>query len=501
MADRYQDRAFPAGAYDRGGDQRGPQRGESDPLAELARLIGQTDPFGNQGRGNAPAQPRPAPRDQQPPQYEAPVDDEQAAAAHPPLWMNRSNAKETPREAPPGQQQEEQDYMASSRPPLRFGGQPVAPDRDFPHDEPAFAEVEDELDPERYDDALFGQLETGAQDLQREPAYPDDPYAYQDGYEDEEEEEEQGGKRRGGLVAVVAILVLAVVGVGGAYAYRSFGGSGHSGEPPIIRADNSPTKIMPAQSDSAKVPDRLASSDGTEQIVPREEAPVDVNANSGGPRVVFPSLSQNANPPTPSSVAPGMPQVASGGTGIPNNGTLPSNQPRPIRTLSVRGDQSDGTATAAAAAATPPPSGKPSKLTRGVQSAANANASANAPLPLSPQNAQDSEAEPAAEPPRTRVAAVNPAQAAPAASDGAGGFMVQVSSQASEADAQASFKALQTKFPNVLGSQAPVIKRADLGEKGVHFRAMIGPFGTRPEAVHFCGNLQSAGGQCLVQKN
>ncbi|MGA7811265.1 SPOR domain-containing protein, partial [Bradyrhizobium sp.] len=138
----------------------------------------------------------------------------------------------------------------------------------------------------------------------------------------------------------------------------------------------------------------------------------------------------------------------------------------------------------------------------GVQSAANANASANAPLSLSPQNAQDSEAAPPAEP-RTRVAAVSPTQAAPAAatSEGSGGFMVQVSSQSSEADAQASFKALQTKFPNVLGSQAPVIRRADLGEKGVHFRAMIGPFGTRPEAVHFCGSLQSAGGQCLVQKN
>ncbi|MGA7808724.1 MAG: SPOR domain-containing protein, partial [Bradyrhizobium sp.] len=235
--------------------------------------------------------------------------------------------------------------MASSRPPLRYGGQPAAPDRDYPHDEPAFAEAEDELDPARYDDALFGQLDAGAQDLQREPAYPDDPYAYQDGYDEEEDEEERGGKRRGGLVAVVAILVLAVVGVGGAYAYRSFVGSGHSGEPPIIRADNSPTKIMPAQPDSSKVPDRLASSDGTEQIVPREEAPVDVNASSGGPRVVFPSLNQNANPPTPSSVAPGTPPVASsGGTGIPNNGTLPSGQPRPIKTFSVRGDQSDGAA-------------------------------------------------------------------------------------------------------------------------------------------------------------
>ena len=45
MADRYQDRPFPTDAdHDRGANPY--VRGESDPLAELAQLIGQTDPFG-----------------------------------------------------------------------------------------------------------------------------------------------------------------------------------------------------------------------------------------------------------------------------------------------------------------------------------------------------------------------------------------------------------------------------------------------------------------------
>ncbi len=58
MADRYQDRRFPADdGYDRGGDPHGSARAESDPLAELARLIGQTDPFA-MGRANQPVQPR-----------------------------------------------------------------------------------------------------------------------------------------------------------------------------------------------------------------------------------------------------------------------------------------------------------------------------------------------------------------------------------------------------------------------------------------------------------
>jgi hypothetical protein len=45
MADRYQDRPFPTDAdHDRGANPY--VRGESDPLAELAQLIGQIDPFG-----------------------------------------------------------------------------------------------------------------------------------------------------------------------------------------------------------------------------------------------------------------------------------------------------------------------------------------------------------------------------------------------------------------------------------------------------------------------
>ena len=131
------------------------------------------------------------------------------------------------------------------------------------------------------------------------PAYPDDPYAYQNGYEEEPEEP----RKRGGLFTVVAVLALAVLGTSAAFAYRTFVGSPRSGEPPIIKADNSPTKVMPAASDGApKAPDRMALGDGAEKLVPREETPVDVNRS--GPRVVFPPLNQNANPPSPASVAP-----------------------------------------------------------------------------------------------------------------------------------------------------------------------------------------------------
>lgn len=107
----------------------------------------------------------------------------------------------------------------------------------------------------------------------------------------------------------------------------------------------------------------------------------------------------------------------------------------------------------------------------------------------------------AAAEPRSRMANTNPVQTAPSAVPAGGGYVVQISSQRSEADAQASFRSLQGKFPAVLGSHDPLIKRADLGEKGVYYRAMVGPFGTSEEAAQFCGNLKSAGGQCVVQRN
>jgi len=249
--------------------------------------------------------------------------------------------------------------------------------------------------------------------------------------------------------------------------------------------------------------------DGTEKLVPREEAPVDVNSRSigGGPRVVFPQLNQNGNPPTPSSVSPnGMPQVAAPGAAAPGNGTLTSNEPRRIRTLSVRGDQPDpAAAPTPAPAATKPAAAAKTAARTAPPSPANANASANAPVTLSPspQSAQDSVPAPGDQ--RARVAATTPTQTAPAASaassGASGGYLVQISSQRSEADAQASFKALQGKFPAVLGSQTPVIKRAELGDKGVYYRAMVGPFGTSDEAAQFCNSLRGAGGQCFVPKN
>jgi hypothetical protein len=82
-----------------------------------------------------------------------------------------------------------------------------------------------------------------------------------------------------------------------------------------------------------------------------------------------------------------------------------------------------------------------------------------------------------------------------------GGYLVQIASQKTEAEAQASYRAAQAKYGNLIGAMTPIIKRADLGDKGVYYRAMVGPFQSSDEATKFCSNLRVAGGNCVVQRN
>jgi hypothetical protein len=46
-----------------------------------------------------------------------------------------------------------------------------------------------------------------------------------------------------------------------------------------------------------------------------------------------------------------------------------------------------------------------------------------------------------------------------------------------------------------------MIRRADLGDKGVYYRSLVGPFATAEEAGRFCSSYKAAGGQCIVQRN
>jgi hypothetical protein len=312
------------------------------------------------------------------------------------------------------------------------------------------------------------------------------------------------------LITVAAVLGLAVVGVAGAFGYRAVFGTSRSSSapPPIIKASTEPSKIVPPQqsseSSSKLIYDRVGDRSQNEQVVPREEKPVDIQASlPPPPRVVFPSMAAPSISPVTSAAA----NIAS--AGAPNTaGSF--NEPKRVRTVPIRPDPALGVDPARPAAAAPPRS---LSAMAAAASASNEpplgsaqpaaapvrfpNAPmANAPLSLSPDSAS---AAPVSRP----VRSPGPAHVAslPAAASAGGGSYVQVSSQRSEGDAQSSFRTLQAKYPNVLGNRQVVIRRADLGDKGIYYRAQVGPFASVDEAAQLCGNLKAAGGQCVVQRN
>ncbi len=329
-------------------------------------------------------------------------------------------------------------------------------------------------------------------------------------------------RRNPGFVTVMAVLALAVLGTAGAFAYRTvFGGPGVSSPPPVIRASTEPTKVVPpaapANDASRLTFDRFGDRSQNEQVVSREEKPVDINSliRNGDPRGGPPG----APAVWPQTQAPGAPALASAPAGV-----LPPNviaEPRRVRTVPIRPDQPDGNGSRPQAMTplpAPPPAGaSPSAPRTAVASALPANAplevtpaipsarqtplppsarpaATSGPLALIPDAAQPPAAARVAPP--TRVAAAPVPISAPG-----GGFVVQVSSQRSEADAQSAYRSLQSRYSGVLGGQKSFVKRADLGERGTYYRAVVGPFGSRAEAVQLCASLKAAGGDCVVQTN
>jgi hypothetical protein len=512
MADRYRDRPFPTDDHSRGYSDV-PRGSESDPLAELARLIGQTDPFSNFSRDRAQS-------DQGHDDYDAHNDDynrnndynrndhnddysrndhyerdyDEAPLSTPP-WVQRqaeagsgyngsgANGSGVNGRGYNGRSQDSQRFDA---PPFDDGYQSRGDGRMPAPSNARRAPVDrGPVDNDRYDDLLFGEPERRPEPRQsRDTRFEERPFG-----NDFEQEIDEAPPRRGGLTTVIVVLALAILGTAGAYAYRSFMGSPRSGEPPVFRADAGPNKIIPpSQSGDKQSYDRVGDKPA-ERVVSREEQPLDIDSSKNSPRVVFPQLTPNPNPPTSASST----TTRQAGTG---NGTLNGEEPRKIKTLTIRPDQPDTAAAASigsnSAPVSPPPvrsAATPRAVTPAASAVPSAPAAGNAPMSLTPQIQTQT--------PSSRVASINPAQQ----TSSGGGSFVQVSSQKTEADAQASFKALQTKYSGILGSRTSSIRRADLGDKGVFYRAMVGPFASTDEATQFCVNLKSAGGQCIVQRN
>ncbi|MEO0809158.1 MAG: SPOR domain-containing protein [Pseudomonadota bacterium] len=81
------------------------------------------------------------------------------------------------------------------------------------------------------------------------------------------------------------------------------------------------------------------------------------------------------------------------------------------------------------------------------------------------------------------------------------GYVAVLSTKRSRIDALTSFADLQQRYPNILGTKVPDVRRADLTSRGlgVMYRAVVGPPGSREVASQLCDRLKTVGyGNCWV---
>ena len=510
--------------------------GGSDPLAELARLIGQGDPFADldrgrgQGSGSAPAS-------RQQPTYasEAPRND-----AAPADW--RKTAAAMARDALHASPTTEQHYAQVDSAIAAAKSLHASPEDHFTHSDGAYDQPYDQAADPR--DHFASPAYTNQAYADTNQAYADAPYAdetvYADGPRSESHLDEmshmevapaaqdnenyffdgapvpaQPGfyddpprpRAAGGLTTALVVVGSVILGTAGAFGYRTYYSGVRPVDAPIISADKSPNKVVPASTggdaqSGKSIQERVGG--GNERVVTRQEEPIAL-----AQQPLFPAVTGAGGVSTqPGASTQGSPPAAPAAT------VSASGESKKVRTISIH--PLDGvdplsrpiTAATNTAAAAPAPAAPTSQTATPHQGQATRTASAaphnNGPLSLDPQGQPSPNAssyQPVAQD-RPRPAASAPQLASAASSPaGAGGYMVQISSQRSEADAQASIRSLQSKYASQLGDREAVVRRADLGDKGVYYRAMVGPFGTAGEADQFCGSLKAAGGQCVRLKN
>jgi hypothetical protein len=510
---------------------RQPHGGE-DPLAELERLVQQSEANAALGRGGAQGARGQAPHFDDA-QYYEPRGQEPRVDARYAEPRHADPRAHDPRVHAAQHAPSEPDFFQGEDP---RGHQP-ADEFDYP-----------ETDEEYY--ARVGQYEDGHQ-----------AYA--------EPEGDLPARRRGGMFTVMAVLAVVVLGGLAALAYNLLGGSSTNtassdGSPPVIEAARDPVKSTP-EGNGNELPNQ------NKLIYDRVGAAPEGSSNVVG----------GAEEPGERPVGTGS-DTASTNFGVPVNGAEPvplDGGMRRVRTISIRPDGSVAPAPAAApapeataalpeeeeptgpivgtgeaagmsmergpefgimasseganaapSALVPMPMARPGSLQLRTSQASDANllppagatpaATAPAPaaaapaapaagrvaIPASQKTVKKRELKPppipagVKRPPARSGALTSPTAVAVASAVSPGGYSVQLSSQSSEDVARQEFGSLQRRYPALLGGRRPNIVPVNLADRGTFYRVRVAA-ASQGEAANLCASLKAAGGDCIVQRN
>ncbi len=458
--------------------------GGADPLAELARLVGQDDPFRNMFKPAAPPV-RPVAR--------GPAHD----VAQEPAWS---------------------------------GSEPVAADH-YDADLPQPSDVHDAhewADPEAHDEHYA------------QPAYHGDsadhgePEALAHGYASEDEHQAYGEfaaapelwdespstrlsdesavsppTPRRPLVVLFAVLALTGGGLAATFLARtgpSIAATSGAGAP-VILASTTPDKIKQADAssttnaedaDAALLSRNGETNGGPVKVVNSQEQPIDLA-----------QLPKAESAPASSAEAP------------PANSQSPFPEPRMVKTFLVR---PDGTMipTGSAGALVPRGASSLPQMAALPPVAAAGGGTSAAALPATPKTGVRAATTPKAALPTIGELAGDPTNSVPtrpaapdaqskpvvvadavasdgaSAPQGAGGFALQLAASPSERDARAAFTRLEKKYKE-LGSYQPRIKKAGTAGRPV-YRLRVGSM-SQDQAKTLCAQLQAGGGSCFVVRD
>lgn len=298
--------------------------------------------------------------------------------------------------------------------------------------------------------------------------YADPDAAYDDG---DLEEEPRSGRR---TLMIVAALVGAI-GIGGAmaYTYKTFVGKGPSAKV----ADQVAAKKAASVNSDKKLPTRL---DDTRQDQPSQ------------------GESETAQAPNDDPNAPRKVQIIR----VPGNSDQPMQAaaaPPPAPTASIPGIMVD--------MGTPPPpraqvpqgpvARAPAPPVAPVASNAGPRPAAQAPVRTVASVPTETAAPTAPVAKKERVAKATPARtkddqtaSIPASTTG---YVAVLSSSKTRIDALKAFAEVQQKHNEVLETKQPDVQEVNLGEKGMRYRAIVGPPGSYAGAKQLCDQLESSG--------
>ncbi len=500
-----------------------------DPLAELARFVGKSDPFAEL---RTPVAPRPASYPQQggsgahqrtEPHFGAPsaADEDdffgidadafeaalQSAPPHrPAVPPHASSAKDPVFDEPALDELErlvrdlDDDVLQAHAQPKRsaYGSEQEAAE----HGAAGHYGVAQALAPDAHaydrDAELYDAHTSYDTDAPYDEAgYAPEPYVAAP-------QQSRGFFAKSGVITVLSVLGLVVIGAAGAGIYSALSGK-RSGAPIVIRADDRPSKVQPDKDANAKeeahnklVYDRAGGADanGREKIILRQEQPVDTSqpAGSAAPRVVLPGGPQPLA--TPPSAEPR--RVTTTTIRVRPDGSVEAEPTKPAVVAAVPVAPAPPVAPVVAPVLSEPvaalPVGVP--LPKPVTSKPVKEAKVAVVAPVKPVVAPPAQRSPMALMPAAPVAA-KPAQVQPAPA-AKGSYYVQVSSQKSVELAQNALAEIRRKHAAVLAGQTTSVSGASVTAAGTYYRVRVGPMATRQDALAFCGRMKASGGDCYV---